>query len=66
MAQINKKFWLLREFFNILWNNALDDKLHIFKTSNFKQFKKTKMSQTDKDALTVMELNDEVNGKKYS
>ena len=42
---------------DILWNNALDDKLNIFKGSNFKEFKKTKISQTDKDAFEVMELN---------
>ena len=46
-------------FFKILWNNALDDKLNIFKSSNFKEFKKTKISHTDRDALEVMELNDE-------
>ena len=40
--------------------------LNIFKSSNFKDFKKTKISQTDKDALSVMDLNDDVNGKKYT
>ena len=54
-----KNFGSSENFFNILWNNALDDKLNIFKTSNFKEFKKIKTSQTDKDALEVMELNDE-------
>ena len=29
----------------------LDDKLNIFKSSNFRDFKKTKISQQDKDAL---------------
>ena len=53
-----KSFNSSDNFFNILWNNALDDKLNIFKSSNFKNFKKTKISQTDKDALQVMELND--------
>ena len=47
-------------FFNILWNNALEDKLNIFKSSNFRDFKKTNISQQDRDALQVMELNDEV------
>ena len=46
-------------FFNILWNNAFDDKLNIFNSSNFRDFKKTKISQTDKDALNVMELNED-------
>ena len=34
--------------------------MNIFNGSNFKDFKKTKVSQTDRDALTVMELNDDV------
>ena len=34
--------------------------MNIFNGSNFKDFKKTKISQTDRDALTVMELNDDV------
>ena len=33
-----KNFGSSENFFNILWNNALDDKLNIFKTSNFKDF----------------------------
>ena len=32
---------------------------NIFKTSNFKDFKKTKTSKTDRDALEVLGLNDE-------
>ena len=47
-------------FFKDLWNNALEDKLNIFNSSNFKDFKKTKISQTDRDALHVLELNDDV------
>ena len=53
-----KNFGSSENFFNILWNNALEDKLNIFSTSNFKNFKKTKISQTDRDALEVMELSD--------
>ena len=34
--------------------------MNIFQTSNFKDFKKTKVSQTDRDALQVMELSDDV------
>ena len=60
-----KNFGSSDNFFNILWNNALDDKLNIFKSSNFKEFKKTKISQTDKDAFEVMELNEQQNGKKF-
>ena len=55
-----KTFGSSDNFFNILWNNALDDKLNIFKSSNFRDFKKTKVSQQDKDALQVLELNEEV------
>ena len=51
-------------FFNILWNNALEDKLNIFGGSNYKDFKKTKISQTDKDALQVMELNEDAKWEK--
>ena len=39
---------------------AMLDFLNIFKTSNFRDFKKTKVSQQDKDALQVLELNEEV------
>ena len=44
----------------MLWNNALDDKLNIFKSSNFRDFKKTKVSQQDKDVLQAMDLNEDV------
>ena len=54
-----KKFGSSENFFNILWNNALDDKLNIFESSSFKDFKKTKISQTDRDALQVMGLSDD-------
>ena len=64
MAQVYKKFGSSDNFFNILWNNALEDKLNIFNSSNFKDFKKTKISQTDRDALQVMGLNEEVKWQK--
>ena len=47
-----KKFGSSDNFFNILWNNALDDKLNIFDSPNYKDFRKKKISQTDKDAYT--------------
>jgi len=59
-----KTFGSSDNFFSMLWNNALDDKLNIFKSSNFRDFKKTKISQQDRDALHVMELNDEVKWEK--
>jgi len=51
-----KSFGSSENFFNILWNNALEDKLNIFKSSNFKEFKKTRLSSNDKDALDIMDL----------
>ena len=52
-----KSFGSSENFFNILWSNALEDKMNIFKSSNFKEFNKIKLNQTDKDAFKVMELN---------
>ena len=51
-----KKFGSSENFFNILWNNALEDKFNIFGSSNYKEFKKSKFSKTDKDAFDIMEL----------
>ncbi len=51
-----KSFSSSENFFNILWSNALEDKFNIFKSSGFREFKKTKLSNTDKDALDIMEL----------
>jgi len=44
-------------FFNVLWNNALNEKVNIFGSEDFKEFKKSNLSQTDKDALEIMGLN---------
>ena len=52
-----KSFGSSENFFNILWNNALEDKMNIFKSANFNEFKKNKLSQKDKDALNMMDLN---------
>ena len=51
-----KSFSSSDNFFNILWNNALEDKLNIFKSESFKDFTRTQLSNTDRDALDVMEL----------
>ena len=51
-----KSFGSSENFFNILWNNALEDKLNIFKSSGFQEFKKKKLSNNDKDALDIMDL----------
>ena len=42
---LQKALDLQKIFFNLLWNNALDDKLNIFKTTNFKDFKKSNLSK---------------------
>jgi hypothetical protein len=51
-----KSFGSSDNFFNILWNNALEDKLNIFRSENFKEYKKTQLSNKDRDAFDVMEL----------
>jgi len=51
-----KSFSSSENFFNILWNNALEDKLNIFSSSNFKNFKKNQLSDKDRDALELMDL----------
>ena len=38
--------------------------MNIFSGSNYKDFKKSKISQTDKDALQVMELNEDAKWEK--
>jgi len=54
-----KSFGSSENFFNILWNNALEDKLNIFRSSSYKNFKKTKLTSTDLDALDIMGLKHE-------
>ena len=54
---VNKEDGSSENFFNLLWNNALDDKLNIFKTSGFKDFKKSNLSTKEKDAFDILELN---------
>jgi hypothetical protein len=51
-----KSFSSSDSFFNILWNNALEDKLNIFKSENFNEYKRTQLSNTDRDAFDAMEL----------
>ena len=55
-----KTFGSSDNFFNILWNNALEDKLNIFKSNGFNEYKKTQLSNTDRDALDIMDLKYEV------
>ena len=51
-----KSFSSSDNFFNILWSNALEDKSNIFKSTDFNEYKKTQLSNTDRDALDIMEL----------
>ena len=43
-------------FFNILWNNALNDKFKIFKDEKIKNINKIQLCKKDKDAFSVMGL----------
>tara|TARA_B100000029_G_scaffold316046_1_gene308422 strand:+ start:963 stop:1481 length:519 start_codon:yes stop_codon:yes gene_type:complete len=44
-------------FFNILWNHALSDKFNFFqKDEKINNLKNRQLSQKDKDAFTIMEL----------
>ena len=51
-----KSFSSSENFFKILWNNALEDKIYIFKNSDFKNFKNSKISEKDRHALEVLGL----------
>ena len=51
-----KSFSSSENFFKVLWNNALEDKMNIFKNSGFKDFKKSKLSEKDRHALEVLGL----------
>jgi len=52
-----QRFGSSDNFFNILWNNALSDKFKIFKNENFFAAENKKLSEKDKDAFQIMELN---------
>ena len=51
-----KSFTSSENFFKILWNNALEDNVNIFKNPGFKEFKKSKLSEKDRHALEVLGL----------
>ena len=61
-----QKISALRKFFNILWNNALDDKLNIFKTSNFREFKKAKYHKLIGMLFKLWSSMKRLNGRKYT
>ena len=52
-----QKFASSDNFFNILWNNALSDKFNFFKQEKMANgFAVRKLSEKDKDAFRIMEL----------
>ena len=52
-----QKFGSSDNFFNILWNNALNDKFNLFKEKKIlNNLKDRKLSEKDKDAFKIMEL----------
>ena len=48
-----KSFGSSENFFNLLWNNALEDKLNIFKSTGFKDFKKSNLSSKENDPSRI-------------
>ena len=51
-----KSFASSDNFFKILWNNALNEKINIFKNGSFKEFQETRLSVKDRDALDILGL----------
>jgi len=52
-----QKFGSSDNFFNILWNNALSDKFNFFKEEKISEnFSDRRLSEKDKDAFKIMEL----------
>ena len=51
-----QKFGAPDKFFNILWNNALSDRFNIFNKEDSFIIKKKKLSEKDKDAFRIMDL----------
>jgi len=56
-----KSFGSSENFFRILWENALEDKPGILKDSILKNFKKSKFSDKDRDALKILGLKNDTN-----
>ena len=56
-----KSFGSSENFFRILWLNALEDKAGIFSESDRTNFKKSKLTDKDIDALKVLGLKSDTN-----
>ena len=48
-------------FFKVLWNNALDEKINIFEKINHEHIGKSKLSEKDRHALEILGLNYQAN-----
>tara|TARA_B110000495_G_C22908814_1_gene530602 strand:+ start:321 stop:836 length:516 start_codon:yes stop_codon:yes gene_type:complete len=51
-----QKFGSNENFFNILWNNTLNDKFKIFNDESSYNFSNRKFCEKDKDAFRIMDL----------
>jgi len=57
-----QKFGSLDNFFNILWNNALDDKITMLNGKNSKNFRHERsFTEKDKEAFKIMGLKHDAN-----
>ena len=54
-----KSFSSSENFFKILWKNTLDDKTNFFEQDGLNNFKKSRFSEKDRDALEVLGLRGE-------
>ena len=56
-----KSFASPDNFFKILWNNALEDKINIFEKINDKNVQRSNLSEKDRHALQILGLNYQAN-----
>ena len=56
-----KSFASSDNFFKVLWNNALDDKINIFGKINHKNVERSNLSEKDRHALQILGLNYQAN-----
>ena len=52
-----KSFASSDNFFKVLWNNALEDKINIFEKINQKYVERSNLSEKDRHALQILGLN---------
>ena len=56
-----KSFASSDNFFKVLWNHALDDKINIFGKINHKNVQRSNLSEKDRHALQILGLNYQAN-----